>query len=147
ANHQKQIALAILEYETSHHQFPAGRLGCDDTGDTMAIPQCPPGLTSQQKTAASGLVLVLPQLDQQPLYDQLAVHSGGLWNRNVDDLSWYYYNPGKYRAIKEVIPLLRCPSDRSEPKSDVYDPVVAATTSYALVQGSLGPGDPARLAK
>src|SRR5690606_25997086 len=32
-------------------------------------------------------------------------------------------------------------------KSQVYDPVVAATTSYALVQGSLGAGDPAHLVK
>jgi prepilin-type N-terminal cleavage/methylation domain-containing protein/prepilin-type processing-associated H-X9-DG protein len=146
ANYQKQIALALLEYETAFRRFPAGRLGCDDTGDTLSIPQCPAGLTSEQKTAASGLVLVLPQLEQQALYDQLAVYQGGLWNRNVDDLSWYY-KPGKYKAIKQSLEVLRCPSDRSELKSHVYEPVVAATASYALVQGSLGPGDPSHLVK
>ena len=29
-NNQKQVALAIVEYEMTAHEYPAGRLGCDD---------------------------------------------------------------------------------------------------------------------
>jgi len=145
-NHQKQIGLAILQYEAAQEFFPAGRIGCDDTGDTQAVTLCPPGLPPEKKTGASGFVELLPQLDQQPLYDRIDVHQGGLWNRNVDDLSWYG-DPGKCLGIKERLDIFVCPSDRSNPLSDVYAPVVAATSSYAFVQGSRGPSFHPTLAK
>jgi prepilin-type processing-associated H-X9-DG protein len=137
-NHQKQIGLAILQYEAARGLFPAGRIGCDDTGETATVSVCPPGLPSAKKTGASGFVEFLPQLEQQPLYDRIDVYQGGLWNRNVDDLGWYG-DPGKCGGIKERLAVLVCPSDTSSPLSDVYAPVVAATSSYAFVQGSLGP--------
>ena len=137
--HQKQVALALLNYETAMGKFPAGRLGCDDTGDTLDIPGCPPGLPAEKKTAASGFIEILPQLEMQPLYDQLSVEVGGLWNRNVDDLGWYA-DMDKCKGIKVPIDFLRCPSDDSALMSDVYHPVEAATCSYALCQGTRGPG-------
>lgn len=145
-NHQRQVGLAIGGYETAHTTFPPGRLGCDDTGDTRNVTVCPPGLPPDKKTAASGFVEILPQLEQQPLYDRLAVEQGGLWNRNVDDLSWYR-DRSKCLAIKERVDVLVCPSDTSESISHVYTPVTAATASYALVQGKLGPKQPAHVVK
>jgi prepilin-type N-terminal cleavage/methylation domain-containing protein/prepilin-type processing-associated H-X9-DG protein len=145
-NHQKQVGLAMGGYEAAHGEFPAGRLGCDDTGDTRGIDACPPGLPPDKKTAASGFVEILPQLEQQSLYDRLAVEQGGLWNRNVDDLSWYH-DRSKCLAIKERVDMLVCPSDNSQPMSHVYEPVAAATASYALVQGTLGPKQPAHVVK
>ncbi|MEO2023031.1 MAG: DUF1559 domain-containing protein [Pirellulaceae bacterium] len=145
-NHQRQVGLAMGGYETIHGTFPAGRLGCDDTGDTRDLSVCPPGLPPDKKTAASGFVQILPQLERQPLYDRLAVEQGGLWNRNIDDLSWYR-DRSKCLAIKERVEVLVCPSDTSLPMSHVYEPVAAATASYALVQGTLGPEQPAHLVK
>lgn len=140
ANNLKQIGLAMQSYETSHKAFPPGRVGCDDTGDEMSIAACPPGLPPERKTAASGFVVLLPQLELQALYDQLAIDDGGLWNRNVDDLGWYA-NPSKRVGIQEQPPVHHCPSDTSTRISDVYAPVLAATGSYAFVQGTLGPGN------
>lgn len=138
SNHLKQIGLAILNYEAAQSHFPTGRVGCDDTGDTMPIRSCPAGLPPEQKTAASGFVTVLPQLEFQRLHDQLSVEIGGLWNRNVDDLGWYS-DLAKCKAIKVSLAIFRCPSDTSDTISDVYSPVKAATGSYAFSQGSLGP--------
>lgn len=138
---QRQIALALLNYEQARRALPPGRLGCDDTGDALPIDACPPGLPPEAKNAASGFVAILPQLEQQALYDRLAVEVGGLWNRNVDDLGWYA-NVDKCEGIKASLDILRCPSDASEKLSSVYHPVVAATGSYALSQGSLGPYAP-----
>ncbi len=145
-NKQRQIGLAILNYETTVGRFPAGRIGCDDTGDTMDHRICPPGLPAEKKTAASGFVTILPQLEEQPLYDQLNVDEGGLWNRNVDDLNWYQ-DKSKCQGIKQRIDIFVCPSDPSQVISSVYLPVKAATASYAFVQGTLGPDSPVHLTK
>ncbi len=146
SSRQREVGLAILSYESLHGGFPAGRIGCDDTGDSENIAVCPPGLPPEKKTGASGFVEVLPQLEQQPLYDRIAVYKGGLWNRNVNDLKWYG-DVSKCRGIKERLEILVCPSDTSSPMSDVYAPVVAATSSYAFVQGSRGPDVLERIAK
>jgi prepilin-type N-terminal cleavage/methylation domain-containing protein len=138
-NNQRQIALAIVEYVTGQRLFPRGRLGCDDTGETMDIAECPRGLPPEKKTAASGFIEILPQLEQQPLYDQLAVDDGGLWNRNVSSLGWYY-DDAKRQGVAQRLAIFACPSDTALPLSEVYAPVIAATGSYALVQGSIGPG-------
>ena len=100
----------------------------------------------KKKTAASGFVSILPQLEEQELYDRLGVEIGGLWNRNVDDLSWYA-NVAKCEGIKQRPPVLACPSDQALPISQVYDPVEAATGSYALSNGSLGPDALLHIAK
>ena len=112
----------------------------------MSIDVCPPNLRSDKKTAASGFVPILPQLELQNLHDQLAIEEGGLWNRNVDDLAWYR-DPLKCKGIKQRIGVLVCPSDTSSSMSAVYDPVLAATASYAFVQGSLGPSTAAHIVK
>lgn len=145
-NRQKQTALAILEYESTRGVFPPGRVGCDDTGDALEISVCPPGLTPEEKTAASGFIEILPQLEQQALYEQLDVDDSGLWNRNVDDLGWYE-DDDKRRGIEQRLEVFICPSDDSAAISEVYSPVTAATASYALVQGSLGPDSPLPEAK
>jgi len=138
SNHLKQIGLAIHDYERSFGAFPPGRIGCDDTGDTMEIASCPSGLSPEQKSGASGFVSILPFLEEKALYDQIAVDKGGLWNRNVDSLEWYA-DESKSQAIQQHLPVYACPSDVATAISEVYTPVLAATGSYAFVQGSLGP--------
>lgn len=146
SSNQKQLTLSVLNYEQTHRRLPPGRVGCDDTGDTLQIDVCPAGLAADEKTAASGFVSILPQLEQQALYDQLSVEVGGLWNRNVDDLTWYA-DKDKCMGVKQHLEVLRCPSDNSELLSDVYDPVIAATGSYAFSQGSLGAYQPLEVVK
>jgi prepilin-type processing-associated H-X9-DG protein len=97
-------------------------------------------MPAARKNGASGFVEILPQLELGDLYEELGVRRGGLWNRNVSDLGWYYYNPAKAGAVKRQVSLLRCPSDSSDLISDTYAPVLAATGSYAMVQGTIGPG-------
>lgn len=145
-NRQKQTGLAILNYEVSVGSFPTGRIGCDDAGERESVSVCPPGLSAEQKTGASGFVEILPQLEQQALFDRIDVYRGGLWNRNVDDLRWYG-DEGKCLGIKESLEVLICPSETSGLISRVYEPVLAATSSYAFVQGSLGPSYPPNQAK
>lgn len=141
-----QLGLAVLHYETVWNKYPAGRVGCDDTGDAMNLACCPPKLPPTKKTAASGFVTLLPQLEEQSLFDRLALDLGGLWNRNLNDLSWYA-DPEKCMGIKQRPAVFVCPSDYSKALSDVYHPVIAATSSYALMQGRLGPDSLPHLVK
>lgn len=137
-NNLKQIGLGIAVYETAFSEFPPGRIGCDDVGHNMGISVCDDATTPEANNGASGFVSILPQLEQANLADILAVNDGGLWNRDVDDLQWWN-NENKRQGILEHLPVLWCPSSRSEQTSDVYDPVLAATSTYAFSNGSLGP--------
>ncbi|BBO32861.1 DUF1559 domain-containing protein [Lacipirellula parvula] len=142
-DHLRQLALATAQYEAQIRHFPAGRVGCDDTTGVSA---CPPGLPVARKTAASGFVTLLPYLEQEPLYAQLNVSQGGLWNRNIDDLGWFS-SPEKAEGVMQRPPIFVCPSDDSAAVSEVYAPVLAATGSYCFVQGTKGPAAPRAVAK
>jgi hypothetical protein len=142
----RQVGLAVLQYEGQRGQFPPGRVGCDDTGDELDHHICARGIPSEEKSGASGFVYLLPFVEEQATYDQLDVEHGGLWNRNVNDLYWYQ-DPGKCKGIKVSLSVWRCPSDLSRSVSDVYFPVLAATSNYAFVHGTLGPDTPSHIAK
>jgi prepilin-type N-terminal cleavage/methylation domain-containing protein/prepilin-type processing-associated H-X9-DG protein len=144
SSHLREVGLAISHYESAVRKFPAGRIGCDDSGDNPAtpLPFCPPGLPVEKKTAASGFITLLPYMEQQALHDKLAVAHGGLWNRNMDDLGWWYASHAKAEAIKERVTVYVCPSDPSKGLSDAYNPVIAATGTYAFIQGTKGPASP-----
>jgi prepilin-type N-terminal cleavage/methylation domain-containing protein/prepilin-type processing-associated H-X9-DG protein len=146
-NNLRQIGLAIANYESSFSAFPAGRIGCDDIGEQMAVSQCPDGLTPEEKNGASGFVSILPQLEQSNLHQTLSVNDGGLWNRDVDDLQWWMSSEEKRDGILIQPPTYQCPSETSERISDVYSPVTAATSSYAFCNGSLGPDNLVHITK
>lgn len=145
-NNLRQIGLAIANHESTHGKLPPGRIGCDDTGDEMTITDCPQGLSPENKMGASGFVSILPELEQQGLYDQLAVFVGGLWNRDVHDLGWYDIQ-SKHDGIKQHLQVYWCPSELSQQLSMVYYPVTAATSTYAFCSGTLGPDQPEYVTK
>ena len=138
-NNLRQIGIAVLDFESAWMELPAGRIGCDDIGEQMSVSQCHDGLTSVEKNGASGFVSILPQLEQENLSSLLDVQNGGLWNRDVDDLAWWQDFPGKRSGVQEVLPVCWCPAESGEMVSDVYRPVIAAASSYAFSNGSLGP--------
>lgn len=146
-NNLRQVGVALLNYESSFMMLPPGRVGCDDIGEQMQVSQCRSGLTSEQKNGASGFVSILPQLEQSNLRDALKVENGGLWNRDVDDLMWWQNYPQKREGVRVQLPVLWCSSESGNRESDVYSPIIAATSSYALNSGSLGPDHPVHTTK
>ncbi len=152
SNHLKQIVLAMHTRMTSHGKFPPGRLGCDaSTGEKPCI-----GVAEEDRVGASAFVMILPYLEQQPLYDLFNVDrfKGGPWlTKSGGDTDWI----ARYeQAIAQRPSVFVCPSDNSEPCCEAYDDgdgliVVgkshwfldgscAATGNYALCMGTKGPG-------
>ena len=146
-NNLRQVGIAVLSFESTQLQFPPGRIGCDDIGQQMSVVGCSDALSPEEKNGASGFVSILPQLEQENLHSQLAVQDGGLWNRDVDDLYWWQMDRGKREGILVHLPVYWCPSETGERISNVYQPVTAATSSYAFCSGSLGPDNPVHVTK
>ena len=146
-NNLRQVGIAIANYESAITDYPAGRVGCDETGQVMDIEICARALTPESNNGASGFVQMLPQLEQSNLADDLALQDGGLWNRDVDDLAWLEI-PSKREGILQHLSVLWCPSTPATSQvSEVYDPIVAATSTYAFNNGSLGPDNLAQVTK
>lgn len=141
SNNLRQLGLAIANYESRNRRFPAGRCGCAKN------PLAPwPGNVCQRVNesdrlnGASGLVFLLPDLEEQSRFDALAPANGGLWNDNLNDLTWYNTaGEGKLEALRQTPDLMRCPTSQSEALCEVYPPTLVATGDYAFSQGTLGP--------
>ncbi|MEO1495978.1 MAG: DUF1559 domain-containing protein [Planctomycetota bacterium] len=140
-NHLRQTVLAMSLYETQRREFPPGRLGCETsyTGWAPADP-CDGLPAADRLNGASAFVLILPMLEEQPLYDTLSHTNGGLWNNNLNILDWYWLADAEKRAaLRRRVATYSCPSSDAAVESEVYPPTVVATTDYALVNGTLGP--------
>lgn len=141
-NNLRQIGLAMANYESSFRCFPPGRVGCDGS------PRCP---LLPQRVGTSALVMILPFLEMQPLYDSFDF-SDGPWTYSA---TWVHANAD---AIAQSVPGYLCPSDNSEPHANPLTYTAAgsyntqghkaATGNYSPVAGSLGvtPSDPVKYA-
>jgi prepilin-type N-terminal cleavage/methylation domain-containing protein len=63
-NNLKQIGLAMLNYESARKRFPPGRLSCEGGSPCGALP------ADRRRNSSSALVMILPFIEHQPLYDQ-----------------------------------------------------------------------------
>lgn len=138
ANNLKQVALAMLAFEAAHGKFPAGRQQCD--GETNASYGCTNNETNPPRPGTSGFVPILPRVEEQSLYDNLATSfaSGGLWPHLLEAA------PASWRISTAVTALAQrpaafvCPSDTSQPTVSNYS-IPTAVASYVLCHGSRGP--------
>jgi len=143
ANNLKQVALALVAYESAHGLYPPSRLGNDSTSG-------PEG----DRVGTSALGLILPQLDQQGLYDQFDFNNG-VWVHGQPGFTWLAPTSSNRAAIAARPEVYVCPSDESEPFSErPQDPLeywnltnAAAVGSYATVAGSYGAGGGTSLMK
>ena len=128
-NHLKQMALAVLTYESKWQTFPV----CVPHYDANASPYpyfVPNGL--------SWMVAILPYMENEALFDALNTANGSCASGKgiMDPQNWPY--------IKQPLPAYLCPSDAPQKmtKNNVWAAVPAdlefAVTNYA---GVVGPHD------
>ena len=148
ANNLKQISLALLGYENSYGEFPAARFGSDliapntvidcGNGETFTIPD----LGNMSDSGASAMVMILPFLEQQALFDELQPNTVPIWNaKNIS--TWA---PQVADVLSQRPEVYRCPSDTiDEPAQWAHGvplTVPVAAGSYANVLGSVRPDGP-----
>ena len=151
-NNLKQLALAMLNFESSFGKFPPGKIGCSRDNVPLAFdpggacfglgnPATNPNY-GRDFSRGSGFLLILPQLEQQALYDTARpLDNDGLHN----GIGWVG-DPLLDEAVGTNLHALRCPDDVTEfdyccPLSHWWNRFrpPRAITSYALMTGSLGP--------
>jgi prepilin-type N-terminal cleavage/methylation domain-containing protein len=85
-NHLKQIALALHNYESAHSRFPIGVLGTS-------------GTSSITNPLTTWLAMILPYVDQAPLYKKY-------------DFWQPYDHASNAPAVISIVPVFRCPTQR-----------------------------------
>jgi prepilin-type N-terminal cleavage/methylation domain-containing protein len=115
-NKLKQLGLALHNYHDTHRTFPPGVLLFGSGAN------CPP-MGGTNETGASWLVLLLPYLEQQPLYQQFNFHQRFVGRFNLINQS--PNGPWQFQPLA----LVKCPSD---PKAIANGSVV---TNYVGVAG------------
>ncbi len=135
-NNIRQIGLAYLNYESAFKKFPPG-FGGPAPGGTGS--DADPNVGRVGINRWSGLLMVLPQMEQQALYTQIfttpyrnpvngATVTGWLW-------PWDMGN-GNYLPWRSQVANLRCPSDpgKMNPDANWFDDG-SARTNYAMCYG------------
>ncbi len=147
SNNLKQVALAMANYENSFKVFPPGRMG-SDCSDYFGL--APTGgafvVYDYQRQATSGFAMLLPQLEQQALYDQIGWQGGTIQPANCgigpSTANWRDTIPNAAEVLRARPATFVCPSSTDEAfirNADGSQATEFATGSYALVTGSNGP--------
>ncbi len=135
----KQIGLALGAYENNFGIYPSSRAGCDGAPNDYCQYE-------YQCLGHSGLVAILPFVEQQSLYDMFDFDTA-LWTPPGYGITWYTNYGNHQTAIAQRPSVYVCPSDTSEPFAERpnnnafgLDLTTSklATGSYALVAGSWG---------
>lgn len=119
-NNLKQMALGMLNHESSKRNFPAGREGCDGA----CAPANGPG--------TSGFVYLLPYLEETALFDSYKTAADAITplNRIPSDIP---------EAITSQRPkMFACPSS-IDPETVTTSNKAWGLNNYALVAGHYGP--------
>jgi prepilin-type N-terminal cleavage/methylation domain-containing protein/prepilin-type processing-associated H-X9-DG protein len=153
-NNLKQIGLAVANFADTKKRLPPGRLGCDGTAAGAGSNAAPSGhrckivnlVPNNERVATSGFVLLLPQIEEQALFD-VVDFTVGIWPTPLPGSAWL--TADNIQLISTRPSVLVCPSNTSDPYS--LDPRVgsdhdigtnkAAVGSYAFVTGLYGPSE------
>ena len=145
SNNLKQIGLAMHNYHSVHNTLPPGTINAGMTPAT--------GVTYTWGTAANpilnhtGHMLILPFMEQQPLYDQIdfTICSSGLNKVGILAGGWPNANTP---LMNTLIPVFLCPTDKGLQRgvlntgSADYIANGQRHTNYALCAGGHGNGWP-----
>jgi prepilin-type N-terminal cleavage/methylation domain-containing protein/prepilin-type processing-associated H-X9-DG protein len=111
-NNLKQIGLALHNYESTHLTFPLGRVGVPNPPPQPTVGGSVLSASNQRDRWHSAMAMILPYIDQAPLYNQY-------------NFSCRWSNPLNYAAVRTPVSAFLCPSAASGARVDLStDPAV-----------------------
>jgi len=127
-NNLHQIGLALHNYHDSFSVFPPSSLSLGIDGSELQQPKNP------KYRNVNGLVMLLPYLDQSPLYNQWSMNDAGSW-------SYVYglYSPGDMQGdpnvnapiAKTKLKVFTCPSDNGPDKYEGINQYYSISSTQA----------------
>jgi type II secretory pathway pseudopilin PulG len=127
-NHLKQIGIAVHNFHDARKGLPPATIGWKDSGD--------PETTNARKFGrASFWVLILPYLEQQPLYDFISTKSNSLAWGLTNETLWNSCTPDEKKSLLAVSFYL-CPSRRTS-MTPLLDKTATATSGINGIFGTL----------
>lgn len=139
ANNLRQVGIGLLNYESAHGKFPAGRLGKEATNHGDWHWHCQTQVASQE-SGTSLFVTIMPFVEQSNGYDSMRVNELQLFIGN--HTTWDPSAPESLEALNVIenpLPLYSCPSDNKEDtftRSISGVDIEAGTSSYAGCAGT-----------
>jgi prepilin-type N-terminal cleavage/methylation domain-containing protein len=136
SNNIRQVGLAYLNYESAYKKFPPGFGGPAPGGTGMDMD---PNVGRVGINRWSGLLMVLPQMEQQALYTQLFTqpYRNQINNQQLNAWLWPWdmWN-GNYLPWRTQVANIRCPSDpgKMNPDATWFDDG-SARTNYVMCYG------------
>jgi prepilin-type processing-associated H-X9-DG protein/prepilin-type N-terminal cleavage/methylation domain-containing protein len=117
SNNVRQLALGLMNFESSYSQLPIGLKSFDDASKR--------GSSVTQYFGMTWITRILPFVEQNPI-----------WENAVED---YRYDPLPFlthRGMQTVLPLVNCPSDSATTEVHVtHEGYLVALTDYLGVHG------------
>lgn len=138
SDHVKQWVLADANYEGSYNNYVPARLGPDSTSsrETQHL------TTAEERSGASGFVLLLPFVEQSALFAKFDVFKNqSIWPGQEFATDGPWLNEPRREAIATRPDIVVCPSSGDDPFSDHHATWARppATGNYAFVGGHRGP--------
>jgi prepilin-type N-terminal cleavage/methylation domain-containing protein/prepilin-type processing-associated H-X9-DG protein len=145
-NQIRQLGIAFLNYEDTAKSFPAGRLGCDGN---LAVPECngqgtDTGGGNMGQSGASAFLHILPQMEEQALFDQWRIDDIAVWY--ISAANNWFRDPEVAQALATRVAMFHCPSDSQEAYALFKHHVPSGARdvpvdygSYGLSMGTNGP--------
>jgi len=115
-NNLKQIGIALFNYHDIHTTFPQGKVWRSNS-----YPGCPGWING---SGLSWRVMILPQFDQAPLYENAYTDRTGLHG------CYFNNGAGTNQLLQTTIPGYLCPSDNTRPVGN------NAPTNYPGIAGA-----------
>ncbi len=139
SNNIRQVGLAYLNYESAYKKFPHGAGGPCSTAPGGGIYDADYGVGRVAIGRLSGIISVLPQMEQNTLYQSIeTIPYINPKNNNVDTVyrAPWDMNSGNYLPWRTQLANLRCPSDPGRMNQDAtWFSDGGARTNYAHCYG------------
>ncbi|MBS0263342.1 MAG: DUF1559 domain-containing protein [Planctomycetes bacterium] len=113
-NNLKQLGLALHNYQELRGVLPPSRIAMGQIGWGGYPPQAGQSVGPQWYQNATGWLMVLPQLDQTPLYNQYNFNRAASWSTVYGAYStslMAYDADTNYPVVATKLPVFLCPSD------------------------------------